>query len=492
MTSLLDSMNGDGRIMTEVLATSSDMKVRLVIPRDTIVKNATGGNVNYLSIKKSTEALGQCEGSRSIGMYYTITPEGTTFDPGATLIFEYETACLPQDVSEDKLYMALWDPVAREWIDVEGEVDTASNTVSIFVEHLSTYALMAHARPALCAVDGLSLTAAEASPGEGIVASVAVSNTGDYAGTCELELKLDNVVVQTRSIELEGGASETLSFALNSGIVGEHMVSVGGFSQTFTVKTVSSPAFFTASDLRISPVSVDYGEQTNISVAIVNDGEFAASYEAELVIDDALFATREVTLGAGISEIVSFDVVFERVGVHIVSLCGLEAVFQVRAPAAPELNNEPQLSLVSFSIAPTYNEATKKLVFARITYRLSEDSEDFPEAGLMLTAYCNGEYLEQVPLLTLSQMNSDGKTGVLSYVPAGGWSAGEYAFYLGLYDGETLVQESELQTMMVNPESITTIESWWTLGAVIGVASILILVLVGVVIYRKRDMLKGE
>jgi hypothetical protein len=108
----------------------------------------------------------------------------------------------------------------------------------------------------------------------------------------------------------------------------------------------------------------------------------------------------------------------------------------------------------------------------------------------MLTVFHDTEILEQVPMLTLGQLHANGKTGELSYIPLPGWRTGEYTFHAELYKGESLVQESQQQKMIVTPESITKITSWWTLGAVIGVASLLILVLIGVIIYRKRDMLK--
>ena len=490
VTSLLDSMNGDGKIMSEVLAASADMKVRLTIPRDTIVRGAAGGDVNYLSIKKSTEPFGPCEGSQALGLYYEITPAGTTFEPEATLVFEYETAGLPANVSEDMLYIALWDPAARTWTDLEGDVNPGTNTVTISIEHLSTYALMAHNRPASCQVDDLSLAAAEVAPGESIVASAVVCNTGDFSGAFELELKLDDEVVETRNISLDGGASKTVSFVLSSAVVGAHVVSVGGATQTFLVRAPQSPEFFTANDLAISPVSVSYGGKVIISASVVNGGPFTSGYLVELVIDGAVYATREITLDGGASRVVAFDIALEDIGTHTVNICGLEGLFEVRAPMAPDINGEPRLELTGCSIDPTYNEATRKLVFTRVVYRMNEDFENFPGAGMVLAVYYDGELLERVPMLTLGQMHADGLTGEFSYIPGSGWESGEYTFRAELYDGEVLVQETELQKMTVNPESITMITGWWTLGAVIGVASILILVLIGVIIYRKRDMLR--
>jgi hypothetical protein len=98
--------------------------------------------------------------------------------------------------------------------------------------------------------------------------------------------------------------------------------------------------------------------------------------------------------------------------------------------------------------------------------------------------------LEQVPLFSVSQFQDDGRTGEFSYVPSSGWKTGEYLFKATLYDGENIVQESLLHNLLVPPQAITKVVSWWTLGVVIGSASILIVAVLAVIIHRRRDMLR--
>jgi hypothetical protein len=101
------------------------------------------------------------------------------------------------------------------------------------------------------------------------------------------------------------------------------------------------------------------------------------------------------------------------------------------------------------------------------------------------------ELLETVPLLTLSQLQSDGKTGELSYIPSAGWLIGNYSFQAELYEGESLVQEIPSPQLTVTPEAITRTVSWWILGATVGAATLAIAIVIALVVYRRRDMLRG-
>jgi hypothetical protein len=76
----------------------------------------------------------------------------------------------------------------------------------------------------------------------------------------------------------------------------------------------------------------------------------------------------------------------------------------------------------------------------------------------------------------------DGKAGAFEYVPAEGWTVGEYTFKAELYDGESLVQDTPQYRLLVTPEAVTKVVSWWTLGFVIGVAAVLSAALLAVVV----------
>jgi hypothetical protein len=121
---------------------------------------------------------------------------------------------------------------------------------------------------------------------------------------------------------------------------------------------------------------------------------------------------------------------------------------------------------------------------------MDQTYDSFPDARLMMTVFCNDSFLEQVPLFTLGQLQEDGKTGELSYVPFRGWEPGQYTFRAELYQGDNLVQDM-LSPQGITPEAATRTVSLWLLGAVIGGAVFVIAIVIACVLYRRRDMLRS-
>ncbi len=482
-------------IVSEVTAADVEQRVKIIIPRGTLVKNKNGGNVNSIHIIPAAEQIAAAWDSRAIIPCYDIQPTGATFKPSATIVFRYKDSEIPKEISKNRLFIALWDPVTREWTDLGGTVDTNARTVSAPLNHLSVYALMAHVSQASFEVSDFTLTPKEAGPGDTFTATVVVNNTGDLTGTYEVGLKLDNTIAQTKEVTLAGGDSETVTFTITTDTAGEHQVGIGDNLATFVVKAPQAPqapATFTVSELNITPTEANPGGSLEISVLVTNVGDLPGSYQAVLQIDGVPAQTKDVNINGGDSTIVSFSITQDAAGQHQVNIGGLQGTFNVQPPpvATVQEPSQPRLEISSFSVAPSYDEAINKLVGARIVYQMNQPSESFPEDRLILKVFFEDQLLETVPLLTLSQLQSDGKTGELSYIPSTGWTTGKYTFQAELYEGESLVQDMPSPPLIVTPELITKAVSWKTLGMVVGVTLILTMAIVAVILYRKRDMLR--
>jgi hypothetical protein len=481
----------DGQLLEDIIATDIESKVELCIPKGTIVKNKYSQALTSLSIAPNEESQAAGSGSVMIGQSYEIEPGGATFDGSANLVFRYSNSEIPADFPVNNLYIALWDPDAMTWTNLGGTADADAGTVSVPINHLSTYALMGHNRPANIIVTNFILTPDEVAPGGTVIASIEIKNQGDLTGTYQANLILDNAAVQNRTVTLNGGSSETIVFNIIPDATGVHQVSLGGLAATFVVKRPPAEAAFTVNELEINPISVNSGEKANISVFIKNTGDLAGTYPITLSIDGIAVETREVTLDGGGIMTVSFSFTVDTVGEHRVSIGGLEGIFEVKPSSSPTPVTEVSgLELNSFSTTPSYEKNTNTLVSVRIEYQMNQTWTSLTGARLMMTVFHNGEALEQVPLFALSQLKEDGKTGELNYKPAAGWEAGEYVFQAELYDGENLTQKSLLHNLLVTPEATIKVVSWWTLGAVIGIATILIIVLLAMIVYRRRDMLR--
>jgi hypothetical protein len=397
---------------------------------------------------------------------------------------------IPEGIAPDNLYIALWDPDGLSWVDLGGTIDTGAGTVSVPINHLSIYALMAHNRPANLALTKFIVTPDEITLGDAITASVEINNQGDLTETYEADLMVDGVTVQNKVITLNGCNSETITFNVILDTEGTHQVSIGGLTASVTVKKPPTEAAFTVSGLQIDPSSVPSGAKIDISVYIENTGELAGTYPLTLSVDGVSVETKEITLDGGSSLTAIFSFLPNIVGEHMVSIGGIEGVIEVTPPFVPAITVAPELEFISFSTTPIHKENTNILDFIRIEFQMNKNWTSLPDARLIMNVFYNGEATEKVPLFTLGQLQDDGGAGSLNYVPAVGWEAGEYIFQVELHNGENLVQGTLSHTLTVTQKEITTVFRWWTLGAIIGVATILIIALLVMVIYHRRDMLR--
>ena len=76
---------------------------------------------------------------------YNFGPEGATFDPGLDLNISYDPFRLPQDISENNLYLAYFD--GNQWQGLESNLDLLNKTITAKITHFSTYALMGKVLP---------------------------------------------------------------------------------------------------------------------------------------------------------------------------------------------------------------------------------------------------------------------------------------------------------------------------------------------------------
>jgi len=491
VTNLHGLVGDDGLMLEDAIATDTDFRLELHIAQGTYVRNKYGQPLTSLTITPQVENQSPAPGSVMVSQAYEIEPDGATFNEAATLVFRYSVMEIPAGIPVENLYIALWDPASMTWTDLGGIVDDEAGTVSVPINHLSIYALMAHNRPASMAVRNFVLTPDEVEPGETVTASIEVRNQGDLTGTYDIILTLDDAVMQTRTVTVDGGSSEAVVFNLILDTVGEHRVGLGGLTATFVVKGPQAPATFTLNRLEIKPVSVNAGEKVNIAVFIENTGDLEGTHLLTLSVDEVIVEIREITLDGHGSLTESFSIIAGTVGEHTVSIGTLQGVYQVSQssqPAGPEISG---LELNGFSTTPGYDEVTNTLEYVRIRYQMNQAWISEAGARMVMIVLFDGEPLEQVSLFDLRYFTEDGTTGEFNYIPAAGWMSGEYTFQAELYDGENLIQETLSHSLLVSPEAVTKVVSWWTLGAVIGIATLLIIVLLVVVIYRRRDMLRS-
>jgi hypothetical protein len=80
-------------------------------------------------------------GVLTLSRAYRIGPSGMTFDPPATMVFQYTAADLAAGLDPAALVVMVFDENTNTWIPVGGTVSPGAMTVTVTLDHLSEYAL---------------------------------------------------------------------------------------------------------------------------------------------------------------------------------------------------------------------------------------------------------------------------------------------------------------------------------------------------------------
>jgi len=176
-----------------------------------------------------------------ISPFYEFGPDGANFEPPQTLTFTYHPGLLPEGVSPESLVIGMWDEATGEWTILDSTVDPDTNTITTQITNFSVFAILASTTPAAFTVTDLAIVPSEAVIGGGVTITVLVTNGGDFSGSYEVTLKVDDVVVATEEVTLPGYASQEVTFITAKDVAGIYTVDVNGRAGTFEVRAVSPP-----------------------------------------------------------------------------------------------------------------------------------------------------------------------------------------------------------------------------------------------------------
>ncbi|HEY50301.1 MAG TPA: hypothetical protein G4O20_00640 [Dehalococcoidia bacterium] len=491
-TPVMDYTTLDGKFTDDITAESVDGRVALYIAENTIGLNRYGSRLRSITIMKSDSYPEPPENYIIIPPVYHITPDGATFEPPVDLTIEYDGSLVPGLLAKKNLVVATCDTSNNEWEILESIVDSEKGTIKGKVSHFSLFAVLAPTHPAHFVITSLSVAPGEVYPGDEVSISAIVTNTGSLTGTQKISLVVDAEIAETREVTLDGGDNALVNFTLTADTVGKHLVELGELQNTFTVNEPEASTEFITSNLEIDPIEVTTGESVTISVLVSNTGDLPGSYEVSLLIDEYVVQTEEIALNGGDSEHVSFQVPTDTAGEYKVTIDGLSGSYVVKAPFAIEDETNENLEMNIFDVVPLYNPDNGKLVAAKIVYELNKGYDVISEEQLRLNVFREEVLLEVIPLLKLSQIQPDGKTGEVYYVPSQGWQAGTYSFQAEYgTEGEGLIQLTQQEYLNVTPEQTTKIVSWATLLLLIGFGLIAAVVTLAIVLFRRRDMLRS-
>jgi hypothetical protein len=217
-----------------------------------------------------------------------------------------------------------------------------------------------------------------------VTVQVAVKNIGDLDGSTTVDLLVNGVKEQSKSVTLASGASTTVSFSVTKTTAGSYTVKVGDLTGSFTVVKPLTPAAFTFTSLVMSPANVTSGADVTVSVTVKNIGDLEGTYSAELKLDGATEETKTGTLAGGASTTVTFKVSSQAEGTHMVQVGTQTGSFIVVKPTTIDTGSAatpPKSPLMDanpgFPYAPVVGGAAA-LALLVIIYKLGRTSDRRP------------------------------------------------------------------------------------------------------------------
>ena len=90
--------------------------------------------------------------------------------------------------------------------------------------------------PASFTLDLLAINPSEVNISDMVLITALVTNTGGLEGSYTVTLKIDGVIEQVQEINLAGGASETVIFAVSEAEAGTHLIALDTLHGSFSVK----------------------------------------------------------------------------------------------------------------------------------------------------------------------------------------------------------------------------------------------------------------
>ena len=112
----------------------------------------------------------------------------------------------------------------------------------LFLAAFISCAQSAPVKPASFKTSNLLVIPAKVSPGDDVVISVSVANTGDEAGEYNVELLVNGAVESSQAVSVEGGSSQKVVFDVSREAEGEYTVSIDSLNDKFTVAEAGETA----------------------------------------------------------------------------------------------------------------------------------------------------------------------------------------------------------------------------------------------------------
>ena len=252
-----------GEILETIEVTSEDGMLTLTIPEGTIALDKDDNPLISLETEVDTNPPPPPKDTSIIGLAYNFGPDEATFDPPIILTWSYDPNDIPEGVAEEDLGLAWYDEAGDKWVELDCVVDTENNTITASIEHFTTFAIMGvvasapgsepEVPVAVFRISELDISPGEVDIGQILTIHALVWNTTYLEvkiGTYTLVLKINGVVEETRTVEIDNTIKTLgldvpspgiwVAFTTTRDMAGTYLVDVNGATDSFVVKEVAT------------------------------------------------------------------------------------------------------------------------------------------------------------------------------------------------------------------------------------------------------------
>ena len=135
----LPYLSSAGKTAGPGLVTTADGTLSIEIGSGTSVMGWSGNGIQ-LSITTMETGIHSPTGSMLVAVY-EFGPQGLVFDPGITILWDYDAIPLPPGVTAENLVAVYFN--GETWVELDGVLDLETRTISVNIQHFSVYGLLA-------------------------------------------------------------------------------------------------------------------------------------------------------------------------------------------------------------------------------------------------------------------------------------------------------------------------------------------------------------
>jgi hypothetical protein len=161
------------------------------------------------------------------------------------------------------------------------------------------YYVQSKSKPAEFQVTNLTIDPAEAGVDQPIIISANVTNVGEEEGNYSVNLTINGVVKENKTIQLLGNESRIVEFMVTETNEGSYSAKIGGLNGTFIITDMPLPTALEISNLNISPYEAWADEPIKISAKASNIGNETLSYPLAFRVNDVVRETKTIQLSPG-------------------------------------------------------------------------------------------------------------------------------------------------------------------------------------------------